>query len=424
MPTRAEFKCAAPLVIDAKCQGLSPDKNAYRCLGCTRQYEAIRGRARKGAFGVARQLAAKREEMAAQLNEPGITANFLHREWTDKVESIYTSLFARALVTPNAPTFALCICGSLARREACPYSDIDSFLVLEDTSDKTVEFFQRAALEVNQCLLELRGDVNGFRLCTDLNPFHILETPEGLIRMLHETEVVGKATAAHELSVKEARFLSGSLELYNEYQRALAEYKKVNRGSTLENALTSIRQGIKDMRYLPDPSKDNYLNVKADLYRLVQVMLRDLAAYHGIDAPDGRGQVEGLVKAGHMSVGVSNLAINMLEDVGKLRLKTQLGQKGHVEGIYMGVPSNMDDKGPGAIANKADMAMINALRDRLRIWKKLAEDFIAEVTRFQTDVRNAHDNRPKGINALFSKKVKVKPLVNPYLIKEPRTLLG
>ena len=156
----------------------------------------------------------------------------------------------------------------------------------------------------------------------------------------------------------------------------------------------------------------------------MQVMLRDLAAFFGVDAHDGRGQVLELVKGGNMSVGVSNLVINMLEDIGKLRVKTQFDQGKENEGLYMNVPSDFQEKGPGAIARKVDVEMVMALRDRLRIWKKLAEEFVKEAERYASDRKTAAANRPTGLASLVAKKVEVNPPANPYLTPNPRDLLG
>ena len=78
-----------------------------------------------------------------------------------RVEHIYATMYERALRKTFPPAFALCLCGSLARREACPYSDIDSFLLVEKRTDKDTEYFRRVGKEVKQCLLEMGGAVNG-----------------------------------------------------------------------------------------------------------------------------------------------------------------------------------------------------------------------------------------------------------------------
>jgi hypothetical protein len=392
----------------------------------------MRGKAIGGAISVKVQLDRSRSQMASivkadKMKTEGITANRIHLDWTEKVESIYRDMFIDALCPPKPPPkFALCICGSLARREACPYSDIDSFLILKETSEKTVAYFQQVALQVNQSFLELKGEANGFRLCTDLNPQSILETPEGLIQMLEYFELTMGDTAAHELSVKEARFLYGDLELFQRYEKLVAHYKKTNRPGTVKQAKKSIDQQIKDMNKDLDSSKadyDTYLNVKGNLYRAVQVVLRDLAALWGIEAPEGRTQVLEMVKAGRMSVAVSNLAINLLEDIGKLRLKAQLDQGQHAEGVYLKPPADFKDRGPGMVAKTADVEMVAASRERLRIWRRLAELYLIEIDRFQQDWQTAMANRPKGIRKLFAKKVLVKRPVNPYLHENPRKLL-
>jgi hypothetical protein len=76
------------------------------------------------------------------------------------------------------------------------------------------------------------------------------------------------------------------------------------------------------------------------------------------------------------------------------------------------------------VAKKVDVEMVAASRERLLIWKRLAEDYLKEIDRFLNDWQTAHANRPKGIRKLFAKRVKVKRPVNPYLNENPRKLLG
>ena len=245
MPTIATFRCVAPIERKvAECQGVDPRRGVYRCPYCTLQIGQLRLRVKDKADDTTQKVNARRNSISRLVTTPGVTSNQIHIDWTKRVETLYVSLFSGAL--PNSktlPSFALCLCGSLARREACPYSDIDSFLLVKETSDKTVECFQKAAVEVDQCLLEMGGEVSGFRLCSGgLNPVNIIETPEGLIRMLNDIETAGEI-ADHMLSVKEARFLYGNVKLFDRYQKLLDAYKAANRPRTVKNAMKSIKQG-------------------------------------------------------------------------------------------------------------------------------------------------------------------------------------
>ena len=107
MPTRAEFRCIAPLLIDAKCQGLSPDPGAYRCKGCDRSFQGIVNRAKAKAVGLDKKLDKKRGEMEKEIEKPGVTANRMHKDWTDMVEGVYASLWVHARwwhpIRPRSP---------------------------------------------------------------------------------------------------------------------------------------------------------------------------------------------------------------------------------------------------------------------------------------------------------------------------------
>jgi hypothetical protein len=54
---------------------------------------------------------------------------------------LLVELFTRALWGVETCKYALCVSGSLARKEACAYSDIECFVLLEDDQHKNQQAF-------------------------------------------------------------------------------------------------------------------------------------------------------------------------------------------------------------------------------------------------------------------------------------------
>jgi hypothetical protein len=118
---------------------------------------------------------------------------------------------------------------------------------------------------------------------------------------------------------------------------------------------------------------DEAVNIKEQLYRPVQLLLRDLSAYFGIQATDGRMQVLELTKSNAMSASVANFVVNILEDVGKLRVQNHL--RANKENDFL-VLDKKNARTGDVVANLKDLQQVSACLDRLGRLKTLTERFI------------------------------------------------
>src|SRR5262249_47883913 len=113
----------------------------------------------------------------------------------------------------------------------------------------------------------------------------------------------------------------------------------------------------------------------------------------------------------------------MLEDVGKLRVKTQLGQGQENETLYMNVDS-AQRRGPRSIARGVDVAMVAALKERPPIWRKLSEEVLKEQERHPKDSEAAPSQSPLGPGETDYEESQSDPSGEPLPQPEPTRVAG
>jgi signal-transduction protein with cAMP-binding, CBS, and nucleotidyltransferase domain len=387
-----EDLCTRPVFKMTGCKGLSTNPVAVRCYYCQTQYELMTRKAKKGAVKFKPYIEARRLSVAMLSETPGVTAAKLQGEWTKRVEYIYATMYERALRRQVPPSFALCLCGSLARREACPYSDIDSFLLVGKSAEEDVQYFRRVGMEVRDCLLEMGGAVNGFQLCRGgLQPINIIETPDDLMSQLVDVESVD--SGSHLLGIRDSpRFLYGEPQLFEQFQHLVNSAKSQDLGRTKATARANLQKLVSGASFNLPTIQGEAINIKEQLYRPVQLLLSYLSAYFGIHATDGRTQVLELTKANGMSPSFANYFINLLEDVGKLRTQNHLRAK--KEDDFLILDKKKARQGD-VVATDRDLDQLKACLERLARLKKLTVRFLDEYA-----------VQRKGLEKLFSQKPK------------------
>ncbi len=109
--------------------------------GAAAQSAAFSGEPRAAPLTL-QDVNARRQRIARfQEEEEGVTAAKLGRLWSETVKEILVRLFEEKLPFALPSRFAFCLVGSLTRREACPSSDVDAFLLLEVATPKIRDCF-------------------------------------------------------------------------------------------------------------------------------------------------------------------------------------------------------------------------------------------------------------------------------------------
>ncbi len=338
--------CVGPfpneLQANFKARFIVPLEIGFRCQTCLRIAET------RGFIDNARQpfldlLDGKAANSGAFT--PGVTAFEMHRTWSLKVEALAIHLFHEEWDLAGfgpIPAFAFCLCGSLAKLEGSLYSDIDGFLLVEPESmGKDVINFKAVWARVDRRLRFAERKV-GIRLCDGgLSPAHIVYTPKDLVDMLHSPAW----EMSHKLGCAEGRFVSGKRALFERFSGLLLERQNGGPDRSLRkltNLVTKNHEEHYSNSYFTERiDPDNRavrVNIKDDVYRPIQTVLKLLACYYGIKELSSRNQVFALLEKGKMSPDVANALINALEEYGRLRFESHQAHGEEMDEIFPDTP--------------------------------------------------------------------------------------
>jgi hypothetical protein len=389
-----EFVCTnVPNLKVAKCRGLNPNPNVFRCDYCAPQYDLTKRKANSGKLKFEPIIEQRRREIQQMTSQEGMTSAKLHLEWTQRVDEFFVQLYSRALHRVFPPVFALCLCGSISRRETCPFSDLDSFLLVDDMNETDLNYFRRVGQEVDETLKEMGGGTTGFCLCKGgLHPINVIATPEHLLQELERIEM--NDPNSHYLGIRDSpRFLFGKVSLFKKFTQLLEASKKIDPVKSKTSAMNNLKDLIKSNRFaIPKPTVE-HINIKESLYRPVQLLLKDLCDYFGVTANEGRAQIVALVKAEAMSMTVANFLINYVEDVGKLRIDTHLKAKKEQDNIILvGKAQEPSD----VVADGPTKVMVGRCLQWLGSVKVLLQQFIDEFGVERSKLKAFFKGKPKN----------------------------
>jgi hypothetical protein len=108
-------------------------------------------------------IRARRGSISRLSQVPEVKASTLQEGWTSRAAEIVKGLYEEFFLQlpergPPCP-YAFCVGGSGARREACPYSDLDAFIVLDPGAKRAeVDAFDSVSLQVMLRLEEIEFD--------------------------------------------------------------------------------------------------------------------------------------------------------------------------------------------------------------------------------------------------------------------------
>jgi len=172
-------------------------RNDVRCPFC------------RGLFSDLRMVSISRFAVNQSANQAGAKRVQIQGDWTYTVACVLKKFYDGFFKYQYPCRYAFCLAGSGGRGEACPYSDIDAFIILDKTSNQAdQESFMRASRFVRDRLLlmlKVEKADKGFEFCTGgLNPLG-----EGFNRKENKFFEVIK-----ESLTGKAQDLAGLLEIY------------------------------------------------------------------------------------------------------------------------------------------------------------------------------------------------------------------
>ncbi len=286
-------------------------------------------------------------------NSSLLIGTYAQKQWSKMVEVVLVELFKERLDTGITPTlFALVVSGSVARREACPYSDVESFILIDKKINP--DYFKEVAEHVN-LIMHFSGEgTRGFGFDDELCPMNHVYTPLEMVDWLEEkisdTNDPGGAAAKRGV-LTDFRFIYGELSVFEEFVWLV---KGVRDGinSTRNQVLVAWRQEINKI-YIGETGQrlnlfndqspytqlpSGRLHLKYQYYRWLEQVPRYMCEYYKLEVIGARKQVEALYEAQHISFQVKKYILGALEDIARLRVKVQLDAEYNEHGVLKHPP--------------------------------------------------------------------------------------
>jgi hypothetical protein len=364
----------------------------------------------------------------------GLDAGELQELWTNLVDNLLQELFLEVVGGAKVPChYSFVACGSGARQEMCPYSDIDFVLLIENDSNAGV--FRSWCEQVRDKINLFRENEvdsipksasmrKGLRFCAGgLNPLGGLEVPE-LIRSpqsmatlledskldshasqgLQETRLMfGSGGTSEPLGNGGSRTIDQSMVLYHlftkERDHALSRVSWQFSGTPM--ATLNRRKGlgfVKEALGKAIPlANDVQWDIKQQFYRLPQFIVKGLATYYGVPFASTRKQIETLEGMGHLSAKYAKQLVDVMNAVGKIRVLAHLETGTESDKVYTKPPAPDEKRYPDQKQLTDDE--VKSLRAVITVLKELqqvASTWHAEKTKFvinQKRLNPFRDNR-------------------------------
>jgi tetratricopeptide (TPR) repeat protein len=288
----------------------------------------------------------------------------LLKHFNDNLRDVIQKLFEACCAVLGTPMcdYILLALGSLARHEACAYSDLEFAIIIPDeyaagTERQRVEHYFRALMLLFECHVVLLGETplpldgqvtlpyqcKGFRFDEGGNvPFKrkVLfgTTAELLANLDIQPGISGDTIAANVL--QEATYLLGDKTLYQTFdrERHAILYKKQKQGGlplAIQFSLHLLRDHVSDFGSDIQSTIDEKFDIKKNLLRLVVFTLSCLKLHFGLEAHSSWECIDALVAKGIMQGSVGELLKHALAIGFRWRLQAQLFYGQECEVAYL-----------------------------------------------------------------------------------------
>ncbi|MGR3973326.1 MAG: tetratricopeptide repeat protein [Candidatus Rhabdochlamydia sp.] len=391
------------------------------------------------------RLKAYRKSCQSALNSPILASQNL----TQQFAHLLKTWIRRAVLIFGPPPVkwaAICL-GSMARREMCPYSDLDYGFLIENDSAEARLYFRRVLQFVNLCIINM-GETP-FKVFGEAE---VSPTPQGFRSdALGENEVIGTPESfAHFQTVERMNeniiftnalnsvaYLDGDPELVSQYEQMSHELRcaSLNALSRPFHEILAIRLlegGLSEFNpnYFKENELFNVFGIKKELYRPVQEIINGLALFFNIKEKNTLGRVDALVKMKLFSASGAKQIHQAFHDLLSLRFKAHLFYKSEEELTYQYESWQVPDLSK-FILNDAEkqqlqsfycfiMPFFNRVREFLLSYKKTA---LSQQSFFNsTTVLEVHQRYVKQQNLLLEQQFNERIKLHPHCVENLVTM--
>lgn len=270
-----------------------------------------------------------------------------------------------ALIQQNPPAnYAIIGLGSIAREEACPYSDVEFAIIVENDSPGVLEFFRNFSRLIELKMINLgetewkvirpqkREDrsirpavsltPSGFSMDSGLSPlgkagvYELIGTPEKLASYQNPVWVGNQAEVVLVNALTCVSYVSGEYTLLNDYTRHMRSWLDAESKTPAsqskpvrerqKRALTIMQGHVEEFQPFLSEERltERGFDAKRDFYRPIQMAIQGLALYHGLDNQNTLASIEDLKNKGVIN---ESAAKNLSK---ALRLSLQLRIEAHL----------------------------------------------------------------------------------------------
>lgn len=342
---------------------------SIHCGGPEGPAEARCGACRHKAF-----VAERRVSLDGRARRDSVDGLALVGRWSENIDTLlgnmHQAFLAQAEQQPPCQ-YAFILCGSAARNEASPYSDLDCAMLIADGSESNVNYFWRMCAYIGKqvaLLGERMGESKGLRYCDGgCNPLglkggevpdarprrqvgggafgalmaqvqygvELIRTPEGMAALQEMTEDHTRE------SLLETRFCFGTEALHVAYRGEVATIQGARQPEWSWRPLLRKRKRealgffneVVTKFTLPDANADKW-KLKEGFYRPAQFTTKALAYWYGVDMVSTSDQIRGLQAAGRLHATHGQRLLAILEAVSKVRVISQLEARGEVDEVW------------------------------------------------------------------------------------------
>lgn len=287
------------------------------------------------------ELIKKNTEYAEASDNPALS-------WFGSAKNILQTIFTDALkhygIDQSTIPYQLCLCGSLAKKQATPFSDFDAIFIWAEPENENqeleIENFKRALAGLKNLFHRIFKVTHQF--CPDIggiNPFQFHGTPNELFAKLIASEVGD--VAFFMTAVKTALPLPLMARPSNSIHQLPFEQlasKFTDEKSDLQNSEEDLYQLL--LQGYPGPEND-WIHIKKHIFRPLDFFAENLRQEFEIDTEDGVNlstleTINELMRLGCMSREFGDLIASIFKDAYRLRFAYHQLEQKEVDGIFLG----------------------------------------------------------------------------------------
>ena len=360
-----------------------------------------------------------------RMEKENATGPELQSAWTKRVRNIIQYLYDQSWPDGIAPgPFAFAVCGSGARQQTCPYSDLDAFIITETDDAGTIQKFDDASRKVkgyleaiNQADSTVKG--KGFIFCNGgLNPLvasaralpgdkpKLTATPKEYARHLEgalSRIQPGKALGHIEEGLLENAFAFGEVKLYDAFVREvdLVTGKTCNKFASRSNITRKKAMGMQLMldttaTYAAPDKGDLSFNLKDQFMRMPQFTVKALTLYYDLDEVEPKGQIAALKKDKRLHERTAAMLLHLMEAPLRIRVRAHLQMKGENDNVCFAAYKG-NDKDKRYVLTSQEESELRKCVDELVTLRKMGRVFNQEKSKAWGSRKNPFKNPPESI---------------------------